>query len=137
MSEKEDSKQKREIVAPPALEWLAAAFGLVLVVGAIGFMVYQAIAAADTPPNLSVSVDSINPTNSGFLVNFRVNNRGAMTASAVTVEGELKKDGASIETSSATIDYAPSNSERRGGLIFTKNPNDFDFTIRATGYEEP
>ena len=137
MSEKEPPKRKKELPEPPALEWLTAAIGFVLVAGAIGFMIYEAAAKKDSPPNISVRIDSINPTSGGFLVNFSVKNSGAMTASALTVEGELKKDGASVETSSATIDYAPSNSERRGGLIFTKNPTDFDFTIRATGYEEP
>ncbi len=137
MADNKESNGKREVAEPPALEWLAAAVGLILVVGAVGFMIYQAVVQKHTPPNISVSVDSINPTDSGFLVGFRITNRGAMTASALTIEGELKKNGESIEKSSATIDYAPSHSERRGGLIFTKNPKDFDLQIRATSYEEP
>ncbi len=137
MSEKEKSEQKRETGDPPALEWLTAAIGFIMVVGALGFLIYQAVAEKSMPPNISVQVDSINSTSGGFLVNFHVKNRGAMTASALTVEGELSKNGETIETSSAAIAYSPSNSERKGGLLFTKNPNDFDFKIRATGYEEP
>lgn len=137
MPDKQDSKNKTEITEPPALEWLAAAIGLILVVGAVGFMIYQAVAQEKTPPNINISVDSIVPTEGGFRVGFRVNNRGTQTASALNIEGELKKGEESIETSGVTLDYAPSNSERKGGLFFTKNPKDFDLQIRATGYEEP
>lgn len=137
MADKQQSNNKREITEPPALEWLAAAVGLILVVGAVGFMIYQAVAQEKTPPNISVAVDSIKPNGDGFLVGFRVVNRGTQTASALNIEGELKKGEESIETSSVTLDYAPSNSGRKGGLFFTKNPKDFDLQIRATGYEEP
>ena len=137
MSDKQESNKQREVAEPPALEWLAAAIGLILVVGAVGFMIYQAVVGKDAPPNVSVSVDSINPTDGGFLVGFRVRNSGAITASALTIEGELKKGEESIETSSAAIDYAPSHSERKGALIFTKNPKDYDLLLRATGYEKP
>jgi len=36
-----------------------------------------------------------------------------------------------------TLAYAPAHSIRRGGLFFTKNPQQFDLQIRVPGYEEP
>lgn len=139
MAETEQSgkNEKGQSANPPALEWLVAAIGLILVVGAIGFLTYKAVGEKDVPPNIAVSVDSIIPQGDKFLVNFRVKNKGATTTAALTIEGELKNGEKSVETSTATLDYAPSHSERKGGLFFTKNPQNFDLQIRATGFEEP
>lgn len=114
-----------------------AAVGLFLVVVATGTTLYRAMTEETTPPQIKVSFASSEPSGDGYLVKFRVVNSGNQTAAAVTIEGELKNGTESVETSSATLTYAPANSERRGGLYFSKNPQQFDLQIRATGYEEP
>ena len=115
-------------------EWMIAAAGLILVAASIGIMIYRAATQETTPPRLEVVVDLIEPNGDGYLVKFIVKNTGNQTAAAVAVEGELK---AASETAVATLTYVPSNSARRGGLFFTKNPQQFDLQIRVTGYEEP
>lgn len=90
-----------------------------------------------TPPQLEVVVDSKQPSGNGFLVRFHIKNTGSQTAAAVAVEGELKNGEETVETSSSTLTYSPANSTRRGGLYFTKNPDQFNLQIRVTGYEEP
>src|SRR5687767_5662393 len=102
----------------PLLEWIVAAFGLVLVVGTIGFMMYQAFTVKDTPPGFKISIERIDQTNSGYVVIFKVINEGEQTASGVEIEGELRRGAESIEKSNVTIDYAPSKSELKGGLFF-------------------
>ncbi len=120
-------------------EWIAASFGLILVVFALGTIFYRALNENSTPPILEVTVNSVKPSASGYLVQFYVKNTGTQTAANLTIEGELKKDGEpeSEETSSATITYAPAHSQREGGLIFSKNPNDYRLELRAKGYEKP
>ena len=132
---KEENQERHTKI--PVWEWLVAAVGLIFVVGSIGLTLYRAVIEETTPPILEFSVDSIQPTANGYLVKFQVRNTGNQTAAALTVEGELKNGEESAETSTATLAYAPANSVRRGGLFFTKNPQDFDLQIRATGYEEP
>jgi uncharacterized protein (TIGR02588 family) len=133
-----DKKENRERPEETSVwEWIIAAVGLVLVVGAIGSTLYRALTQESTPPQLAVSVDSVQPSGDGFLVKFRVVNSGNQTAAAANIEGELKSGEETAETSSATLTYIPANSERRGGLFFNKNPQQFDLRIRATGYEEP
>jgi uncharacterized protein (TIGR02588 family) len=139
---KETKKQKAEETEkqhaePPVSEWIVAAIGLLLVAGAIGFMVYKAISDKETPPTLSVSVESIAPINKGYLVKFRVKNTGDLTAASLTIEGELKNGAESVETSTAMLTYAPSHSEREGGLYFSKNPNEYQLEINPKGYEKP
>ena len=137
-----EKKQKAEEVekrhdAPPVSEWIVAAIGLLLVAGAIGFMIYEAVTGDKTPPTLSVSVDSVTQSGKGYLVKFRVKNTGDETAASLTVEGELKNGAESVETSTATLTYAPSHSEREGGLYFSKNPNEYQLEIYPKGYEKP
>jgi len=141
MAEKSENKEKRERPKKtPVWEWIIAAVGFILVVAALGTTLYRAVIEESTPPILEISVEAIVPTANGYLVNFSVKNNGNQTAAGLTVEGELKTDaeGAeSVETSSATLAYAPANSRREGGLFFSKNPNEYKLEIRAKGYEKP
>ncbi len=135
-SEKTDNKD-RQNESPPALEWLIAAVGLILVAGTIGFLIYQAATDKNTPPDLSVQTEAVVKTENGYLVKFSIYNKGDDNAADVIVEGKITRGGEDLETSSVTIDYAPSNSKREGGLFFTGNPNESEFKIRALGYKKP
>lgn len=134
---KKKSENEIRNETPPVWEWVIAAVGLILVVAALGTTLYRAVTEESTSPILDVSVDSIEPTANGYLVEFRVRNTSNQTAAALTIEAQLKKGGESVETSTATLTYAPANSVRQGGLYFTKNPNEFELQIRALGYEKP
>jgi uncharacterized protein (TIGR02588 family) len=118
-------------------EWLVAAAGLVLVVSTIGFMLYNALAEGAAPPSIEVQVLSIVRVGDGFLVTFTATNQGDMTAADVTVEGELRDDAGSKETSTATISYVPAGSSREGGLYFAQDPRQFRMEVRAKGFERP
>jgi uncharacterized protein (TIGR02588 family) len=58
-------------------------------------------------------------------------------AAGLMVEGVLKEGTATVETSAITMDYVPSGSQRRAGLIFSRDPRKFELQIRAKGYEQP
>jgi uncharacterized protein (TIGR02588 family) len=121
----------------PLWMWGIAFIGLAMVIGSIGFMLYEAAAGDPSPPDVTVGVDLILPTRSGYLVKFRAVNEGGSTAEGVTVEGELRNGTESMETSNTTIEYVPSHSEREGGLYFTLDPKQYELRLRAKGYEKP
>ena len=121
----------------PLLEWIVAAVGLVLVLSTIGFTFYRAWRETETPPAVSVTVETIVAQDAGYLVTFRALNEGEGTAAAVTVEGVLLQDGEEIELSTASLDFVPSFSERQGGLFFTEDPEQYELQLRATGYADP
>lgn len=135
---KEESKnEKSKEEKPSSLEWIVAAVGILLVSGAIGFLIYRGATKGDLPPKLKIEVLSIVKADENYVVKFRVINAGEITAAGLTIEGELKNGEKSEETSDVTMTYVPSQSTRRGGLIFTKNPNEYQLQIRAKGYEQP
>jgi uncharacterized protein (TIGR02588 family) len=137
---KQDRKQEQtheKRWEPPAVEWVVAALGLLLVAASIGVLLYEAFAREDAPPAVVVEVDGVQPVEGGFLVLFHAANRGGRTAATLLVEGELRRGDETVERSEATIDYSPARSERHGGLFFTHDPAAFELRLRALGYAEP
>ena len=130
-----DRRKKKS--SPSTLEWLTAAAGLLLVVAALVFTVYRAVTAKDTPPDLNVKIESVTPVSAGYLVKFHVANSGEETAAAVSLEGTLKNGETVEESGTVTIDYVPSHSEREGGILFEKNPQNYQMEIRADGFANP
>ena len=133
--EKDSSEKKNQKI--PFLEWLMAGIGLILVVGALGFIIYEAANNGHKPPILKISYSVAEKNEAGYLIKFEVENSGDETAADVVIEGKLIKGAEEIEMSSATFDYAPSNSKRNGGLYFKNNPQEFDFEISPKGYQKP
>lgn len=137
MAENESKNDEKEKTPTPVSEWLIAVLGLILIAGAIGITLYRAVTESDTPPQLEIVAEPPQTSGGGYLVRFSVFNKGNQTAAAVNIEAELKNGAETIENGGATLTYAPANSVRRGGLYFTKNPQNFELKIRVAGYEEP
>ena len=134
---KSSGKENEKIQDAPLWMWGIALLGLVLVLGSIMFMIYEAVTGDTSPPDVLVQVEFIEDSGSGFLVMFRTINEGGSTAAGLTIEGTLMNGTENVETSNTTIEYLPSHSERKGGLFFTLDPRQYDLELRATGYEEP
>ncbi|HWK88455.1 MAG TPA: TIGR02588 family protein [Longimicrobium sp.] len=122
---------------PSRWEWVAAAVSTAMVVAVVGYLLYQAVGKPNTPPLLHVRADSVLRAGDGWLVQFRVDNRGRTTAAGVGVEGTLRQGGGEVEKSETTIDYVPSRSHRTGGLYFTRDPGRHTLELRPTGYDDP
>lgn len=136
MSEK-TSKSRKGQIGPPVWEWIFGAVGLLLVVGTISAMLYRSYGRETMPPSFEISIDSVSPVANGYLIEFSLRNTGTQTAANLVVEGTLEKGGEKVETSSATLAYAPANSERHAGLYFTNDPGAFELVVRPVGYEKP
>lgn len=116
----------------PLLEWVAAALGLVLTLGVMGVIARDAfVSSAGLAPDLAVAATRVRPGGGGFLLEFEVRNQSPITAAQATIEGKLPGG----ETSTATIDYVPGRSARRGGLFFTEDPRGVE--LRVLGFQDP
>jgi uncharacterized protein (TIGR02588 family) len=121
----------------PFWEWVVAYVGLALVLGSIGFMLYQAIAGDTSPPQMTVRMEAIKALDHGYLVQIRAINQGGAAAANVSVEGVLTNQSGPVESSRTILDYVPAHSYRRGGLFFIHDPQQFHVQLRAMGYAEP
>ena len=118
-------------------EWIVAALSAALVLGVVGFLIYDGVRSPSTPPDVTIEIDSVQQAGPGYLVLFRARNRGRSTAAEVVVEGELEADTGKVETSQTTIDYVPAGGQQRAGLFFTHDPGRLRLKLRAHGYREP
>lgn len=117
-------------------EWILGFVGLILVAGAIGFMLYQAFQEDGSPPDVKIRVESISQIKNGYLVKFQALNEGSKTAEGLVVEAELK-DAEKNETNQTTINFLPAHSIRKGGFFFQNDPRRAELKLSAVGYQEP
>lgn len=122
---------------PTRLEWLVAGLGLLLLLAMVGFLLFEAFGAPETPPDLKVEVAGLAAVDAGYLVEFDVTNGGELAAAAVRIEGRLAKPDGSVEVSRAELGYVPPGSVRSGGLLFREDPAGGRLELRAEGYEQP
>ena len=118
-------------------EWIVAIASAILVLGVVGFLIYDGVKSPGKPPEITVEVDSIQAAGPGYLVLFRAVNGGNTTAAEVVVEGELEAGGGRVETAETTLDYVPPNALVRGGLYFERDPRRLKLELRAHGYRDP
>ena len=122
----------------PLLEWVAGAIGAILTLTLLGVLGWQAWThPGEVPPEVTVRLEDVQPAGGGFVARIAGVNLSPETAAAVEVEGVLSRDGAEVETGTATLDYVPGHSEKRGGLFFAEDPREGNLRLRALGYQEP
>lgn len=131
------SKTDRRHQDVPTWEWIIAALGALLLLAVIAFTSYRIANDGGDPAGFSFEVDSVTEVNGTFVANISVINTGDQTAAALAIEGSIKQGEQDIETSTATLTYAPANSKRQAALIFTKDPRKYTFEIRPVGFEKP
>jgi uncharacterized protein (TIGR02588 family) len=132
------ARKQQKAPHEPMLEWAAAGLGLVLTLWIVAVIGREALNhEAEQLPAIEVAVQRVAPTQTGFVVEFEAVNRSGGTAAAVAIEGALKAGEASVETSSAVLDYVPGHSRRTGGLFFTSDPRLHRIEVRALGYQMP
>lgn len=123
----------------PLSEWIVAGISTLLVLGAVAFLLYDAIKSPATMPDIRVAVDSVVPGRASFIAHFTAQNLGGSTGARILISGELRAPGdtAAVERSTTTLDFVPASSRRRGGLFFTRDPRRYQLTVRAEGFDSP
>ena len=122
------------------LEWTVFALGLVLVIGTIGYLTFDAVTGRSTPPRLEVHLGEPQRirTSDGeqFLVPVAVTNGGTKTAEGVQVEVTLERANQEPEEAGFEIPFMPRHSTRQGGVTFRSDPRKGRLQTRILGYEE-
>jgi uncharacterized protein (TIGR02588 family) len=126
-----------EKTGPTTTQWVVGIGSTLLVLALLAFVVYEAISGTDSPPVVVVRVERVLPVPGGYVVEVGAYNEGGTTASALQIEGTLKQDTVTVETSTATIQYVPAETEREAGLFFTKDPLQYKLEVRPLGYDRP
>lgn len=113
----------------PVLQWVMAALGAAITLGAVGIVVWEAV-QPPSPPALSARIVAVQATAAGQVATVRVQNDGDDTAAAVDIEGVLGD-----QTATATLDYVPGHGHARAYLRFDADPR--AATIAVKGWSAP
>jgi uncharacterized protein (TIGR02588 family) len=119
------------------LEWAVFGVGLVLVLGTVGFLAWDAATGRDSPPDLSVTLGSPERRAEAWAVPVTVRNRGEETAEGAHVEVVLELPDGTQEEAEIDFAFVPRGSKREGWVQFLHPPASGRLTGRVTGYEQP
>ena len=120
------------------LEWIIFAVGLVLVIGTLGYLLYDATTISQAPPNIEVQLGETQPQGQSFLVPVIATNKGQQTAETVQIEVVLEKDGKEAESAELEIQFLPRGAKRSGWVTFETDPSTVEkIKTRAVGFEKP
>ena len=72
--------------ASPLTQWVVAAIGLVVTLGAVGLMVFE-LFQQERPPTLIPRIVEVQATPAGYVAEVEVRNDGSDTAAGVELEG--------------------------------------------------
>ena len=113
------------------LEWIIAAVSSVVLIGLVGFLVYDAIRQNGGTPILMLAVESTNVGQEGQVV-VTVGNDGDRAAAEVRIEGL-----AGEERSEAVLDFSPAHSRLSVTLMFSEPVDAGDVALRVLSFTDP
>jgi uncharacterized protein (TIGR02588 family) len=117
-------------------EWVAAGVGGAMICAAIGYMIWYGLTTREGIPELELEPVATTQVEASYLVEVLVRNQGRATAAAAEIEGQITGPDGVLETSEATIDFVPPNSNRRAFLQFTHDPAG-RLQLRVKGMSQP
>ena len=125
--------------ATPFWEKVVGVVGLLIVLGVVGFLLYEAL-QPQTAAEIVAEVKAVTPQAGGYLVDFVASNHGRQTAASVTIEGALydpAQGDEPVETAEVTFDYIPDQSERTGSFVFKHDPRRYEVRLQVKGFMDP
>lgn len=119
------------------LEWTVFSLSMLLVVGILGYLSYDAITTADAAAELVLETGAPISQTGGYAVPVTVTNNGDQTAEGVTIAVSLLRNGSDIEQGEFQAAYVPRHSSVEGWVIFHTDPATAHLEARILGYQQP
>ncbi len=119
------------------LEWIVFSVSLVLTLGVLGYLTYEVVRFAGTPPTIRVSLEAAESRAGHFVVPVRAHNVGGEAAEDVQVEVVLRVDGAVAGRANVTFVRLPRSATREGWIVFASDPRRGELRARVLSYTTP
>ena len=123
------------------VEWTVFIVGLVLVLFALSYLVYEGATMGNDPPSIEVKLGTPEQRTHNFIVPVTVTNHGDETAEGITVEVTFENTGGGGDgepvRGELTIAFLPRRSTREGWVAFQQDPRAARLNARVLGYEKP
>ncbi|HEV2800098.1 MAG TPA: hypothetical protein VGW12_06365 [Pyrinomonadaceae bacterium] len=121
------------------LEWTVFGVGLLLVLSALGYLIYDGATMGSDPPSIEVRLGAPEQREHNFIVPVSVTNHGDETAEGVLIEVLLESGAVGQEPirGELSIAFLPRRATREGFVTFQQDPRAARLTTRVLGYEKP
>ncbi len=119
------------------LEWTIFACSLVIVLGTVGVLLYEAFSSGNKPADPQVRLGAVEVHEGYFAVPVRVENRGDETAENVHLAIELKLPGGESERGEFDLPYLPRRATRHAWVTFRQDPRKGKLEPMILGYQKP
>ncbi|ASY55225.1 MULTISPECIES: TIGR02588 family protein [Sinorhizobium] len=119
------------------IEWIVAGVSSLALLVVLAYLVTEGLSEPKGTAQLVVLPVEVTSANGSYVVEFAAENRAGRSVAAVEIQGELRKGDEVVEESSAVLDYVPQQSERKGAVIFQRDPKAYDLRLFARGYTDP
>ena|SRR5690554_4650729 len=137
MSKNHEKKQQHQD-EKNILEWVVFYCSLSLIIGILGYLVYQALHVTPGSPDIAVVYAPHPSPHAPYRYHLTIQNDGHETAEEVSIEMVLQKDGVAWETGTMQLAYVPKESKREGWINFSEDPNEADsIYVRVVSYKKP
>lgn len=120
------------------LEWTVFSLSVLLVIGILGYLIYQSSIYEPGSPDLVVTYEKDPSPHAPYRFHLFVKNDGQETAEEVNIEMVLLKNGEELEMGTIQIPYSPKESTREGWINFSINPANADsLYTRVVSFKKP
>ncbi len=119
------------------LEWVIFAFSLVLVLGTLGILIYEAISLGKKPADPQMRLGTAEAHAGYFAVPVTIENRGDETVENVHLAVELKLPGGASERGEFDLPYLPRRATRHAWVTFRHDPREGKLEPMILGYQKP
>ena len=134
----EQNRQRHPEDEKNILEWTVFSLSLMLILGILGYLVYQVSVHEPGSPDLGLTYVHDPSPHAPHRYLLRITNDGRETAEEIQVEMVLEQDGEELETVALTLPYLPKQSAREGWVVFSKDPAEADtLYARVVSYKKP
>jgi uncharacterized protein (TIGR02588 family) len=133
-SQQEGQAKQQEGSDP--LETLVSVVSALLLLGAIGFLIWEGISLTE-PPRFEAETGVMWTSDGRYYLPMEVYNSGGESVQNLGLSVTLKDGEKTVARTETAIAWLPAHSQRRAVVIFDQNPEAYRVVTSFKGYEPP
>ena len=120
-----------------SIEWVVFAISLALIVATVAYLVRSGSRYGDDPADVIATPGEAEKVTAGYRVPVTAKNVGHAAAEQVLIEVTLREGEREVAKTELAFAFVPRRSERRGFVVFDRDPQCCRVEARVVSFEQP